>query len=224
MPPKNVNELLSTEHEASASSSVSVVASNSCHGANESMTQKPVARPNSQASLPENLGSCPGSKLNTPVCPSLFTKKFKTPAPRLYATSEEAVLISPKRSTKDVSMNSSAPNQEPCLLSEESRLSHKLCLELLADPDKLFRDALSREIPKHPLVNATNLNKPARTKTVAVASNITSTTVTLGLSSPNLELSASSSKSELNLAPTSKHDFEPTLEGKSYAAGDNNYN
>lgn len=224
MPPKNVNELLSTEHEASASSSVSVVASNSCHGANESMTQKPVARPNSQASLPENLGSCPGSKLNTPVCPALATKKFKTPAPRLYTTSEEAVLISPKRSTKDVSMNSSAPNQEPCLLSEESRLSHKLCLELLADPDKLFRDALSREIPKHPLVNATNLNKPARTKTVAVASNITSTTSVSGLSSPNHELSASSSKSELNLAPTSKHDFKPTLEGKSYAAGDNNYN
>ena len=65
MPPKNVNELLSTEYEKSALSSVSVVASNSCHGANESMTQKPVARPNSQASLPENLGSYPGSKLNT---------------------------------------------------------------------------------------------------------------------------------------------------------------
>ena len=224
MPPKNVNELLSTEYEKSASSSVSVVASNSCHGANESMTQKPVARPNSQASLPENLGSCPGSKLNTPVCPSLFTKKFKTPAPRLYATSEEAVLISPKRSTKDVSMNSSAPNQESCLLSEESMLSHKLCLELLADPDKLFRDALSREIPKHPLVNATNLNKPARTKTVAVASDVTFTTSVSGLSSPKLELSASSSKSELDLAPSSKHNLKPTLEGKSYAAGDNNYN
>ena len=224
MPPKNVNELLSTEHEASASSSVSVVASNSCHGANESMTQKPVARPNSQASLPENLGSCPGAKLNTQVCPALATKKFKAPAPRLYATSEEAVLISPKRSTKDVSMNSSAPNQEPCLLSEESMLSHKLCLELLADPDKLFRDALSREIPKHPLVNATNLNKPARTQTVASASDVTSTTNVSGLSSPKLELSASSSKSELNLAPTSKHNFEPTLEGKSYAADDNNYN
>lgn len=224
MPPKNVNELLSTEYEKSASSSVSVVASNSCHGANESMTQKPVARPNSQASLPENLGSYPGSKLNTQVCPALATKKFKAPAPRLYATSEEAVLVSPKRSTKDVSMNSSAPNQESCLLSEESRLSHKLCLELLADPDKLFRDALSREIPKHPLVNATNLNKPARTKTVAVASDVTFTTSVSGLSSPKLELSASSSKSELDLAPSSKHNLKPTLEGKSYAAGDNNYN
>lgn len=224
MPPKNVNELLSTEYEKSASSSVSVVASNSCHGANESMTQKPVARPNSQASLPENLGSYPGSKLNTQVCPALATKKFKAPAPRLYATSEEAVLVSPKRSTKDVSMNSSAPNQESCLLSEESMLSHKLCLELLADPDKLFRDALSREIPKHPLVNATNLNKPARTKTVAVASDVTFTTSVSGLSSPKLELSASSSKSELDLAPSSKHNLKPTLEGKSYAAGDNNYN
>ncbi|MEE0985911.1 MAG: hypothetical protein U0L03_00090, partial [Succinivibrionaceae bacterium] len=224
MPPKNVNELLSVELEALASSSVSVVASNSSPGANESMPQNKVAHPNSQASLPINLGSCPRAKLNTQVCPSLATKKFKTPAPRLYATSEEAVLISPKRSTKDVSMNSSAPNQEPCLLSEESMLSHKLCLELLADPDKLFREALSREIPKHPLVNATNLNKTARTQTVAVASDVTTTTKALGLSSLKLELSAPSSKSELNLAPTSKPDFERALEGKNYVVSNNNYN
>lgn len=224
MPPKNVNELLSVELEALASSSVSVVASNSSPGANESMPQNKVAHPNSQASLPINLGSCPRAKLNTQVCPSLATKKFKTPAPRLYATSKEAVLISPKRSTKDVSMNSSAPKQEPCLLSEESMLSHKLCLELLADPDKLFREALSREIPKHPLVNATNLNKTARTQTVAVASDVTTTTKALGLSSPKLELSAPSSKSELNLAPTSKPDFERALEGKNYVVSNNNYN